>query len=190
MATPETPLTTIEGRTPGERRRSIVEQVKAVVDADFGAYLDLTPVADGVFHYDQVACTGSQDVTANWLTAVGTPSIAIWDPCEPPPGEGNRFRPGADIDARELAGIPIYDRHYIPFGLCRERRMLVYHGGVFAGWIGVSRHLDAPGFTRAEEERLQRAAPRIIGLVRDCFDDTDCYAGLSCDFDSARCVEP
>jgi DNA-binding CsgD family transcriptional regulator len=158
-------LTTLEGRTPSERRKSLVEQVERLVRADFTAYLDLTP-AHGKLYYDHVTCVGSRDVTEGWMAhAQGAESVSTWDPRAPSPELRNRFQPGADIDFRELAGTPVYDDHYLPFGLCRERRILIYHGDVFAGWLGVSRHEDAPPFTRGDMRRLRHATQRVINLV-------------------------
>lgn len=158
-------LTTLEGRTPSERRTSLVEQVERLVDADFTAYLDLTP-ADGKLYYDHVTCVGSRDVCDGWMAhAQGAESVSTWDPRAPCPEPRNRFRPGADVAFRELAGIPVYDDHYLPFGLCRERRILIYHGDVFAGWLGVSRHRDAPPFTPGDIRRLRDATQRVVNLV-------------------------
>jgi DNA-binding CsgD family transcriptional regulator len=156
-------LTTLEGATSSQRRQSLVEQFAALVDVDFAAYFDLTPTPDGLC-YDHMTCAGSREVRERWLGAQGTRSVAPWDPRTPSRGVVNRFKPGADVGFRKLGGASVFERYYLPFGLCRERRILVYRGETFHGWLGGSRQRDRP-FSRREMGRLKAATQRLINLV-------------------------
>ena len=155
-------LAALEGNTVEERGQCLVERLRATLDIDVAAFLELSTI-DGRHHYDSLAITGSSDVVAQWRARVqGFESISIWDPRRPQREEINRFQPGADVDARVLRGKPVYEGYYLPFGLCRERRILAYDGRRFAGWLGVSRHLDRPAFAPAEERRLSDVARWLV----------------------------
>lgn len=162
---PKPCVPTVEGST-AERRTAALAPLR-VVAADVYVSFDLAEAQNG-WRYGAFACEGSADLVTGRLAIEGLPFVGPWNPATPRPAMVNCFRPGIDAlgsTHEQLAEHAIWREHYGPFGLRWERRMLVYEGDRFHGWIGLTRCEDAPRFSRAEDAALERVAKRVRRLV-------------------------